>query len=337
MSSGTNNGKQHNRKYFKISAYFLLLFVLIGFIIVSPSFFLNQQVQNIETNIKGHLKSHSEPESDCGFVDPNPIKKFTLVAQQVLWEVTPGETFQAWTFNGTLPGPNICLNKGDTLILTLENKLQTIASFHAHGLKREYSSDGTFMSTSFAVPGGSYTYTFEADELSVGTWAYHDAVAEMDEEPFFLNLTSPESGEGIERGLFGAIIVYGDQNLEPSDIDHEIILVEAEFESEVTLGPTYMTFNGKIFPSTPNYIFKNGEKIRFRIINVGPNAEHNILINGLLWKDTRTGNDIKSVFFGALEFGDFIVEASKLIETQYVCDIPGHIEQGMFGNFTIIP
>jgi len=97
-----------------------------------------------------------------------------------------------------------------------------------------------------------------------------------------------------------------------------------------------MTFNGKIDPASPHFVFKQNETIRFRIINIGPNVNHDIFIKGLLWKDTFTRQEVNSVLFGALEFGDYIIEASKLGETSYVCSIPGHLELGMFGNFTII-
>ncbi len=339
MSKKNSLNQNNKRPLLKGISYLFVFFILIGFVIITPQFFFDtNNGKYVDTSqLVGHLTDHNNGQSDCGVVKSEPVKRMTLIAQKVFWEVAPGEAFQAWSFNGTLPGPAICLNLGDTLILTLENQLPTIVSFHAHGLKRDFTSDGTFMSNSFAVPGGSYTYTFEADNLSVGTWAYHDAVAELDEDPFFHNRTTPESGEGIERGMFGALIVYGNTSYEPSAIDHEIILVEAEFESEVTLGPTYMTFNGKIDPATPKFVFKIGETIRFRIINIGPNVNHDIFILGLVWKDTLTRQQIDSVLFGALEFGDFIIEVTERMDTIYFCGIPGHKALGMIGEFTVIP
>jgi FtsP/CotA-like multicopper oxidase with cupredoxin domain len=264
----------------------------------------------------------------------------TLVAQATVWEVAPGESFPAWSFNGVIPGPTICLREGDTLVVTLENRLPTITSFHAHGLAREPSSDGTFLTESYAVPGGSYTYTLQADSTSVGTWAYHDAVAELDEGAFIDGLSLPESGEGIERGMFGAIIVYGEEELDadglPVGYDHELVLVEAEFEAEVTAGPVYMTINGRIAPATPHYQFQAGETVRFRIINVGPNANHNLWVSGLDWRQTQSGEHVDSVHFGALEFGDFTLEVGEPRETRYICSIEGHEAAGMHGLFSVI-
>ena len=314
---------------------------LLAFMVITPGWFLPQPAAVSGSLLAGHLGEHDAPESDCGPVSDAPVKHVTLMAQTTVWEVAPGESFPAWSFNGVIPGPTICLREGDTLVVTLENRLPTITSFHAHGLAREPSSDGTFLTESYAVPGGSYTYTLQADSTSVGTWAYHDAVAELDEGAFIDGLSLPESGEGIERGMFGAIIVYGEEELDadglPVGYDHELVLVEAEFEAEVTAGPVYMTINGRIAPATPHYQFQAGETVRFRIINVGPNANHNLWVSGLDWRQTQSGAVVDSVLFGALEFGDFTLEVGdEPRETQYTCSIDGHEEAGMHGRFSII-
>ena len=38
---------------------------------------------------------------------PDGTKQFDLTAEIVDWEVEPGKTVQAWTYNGTVPGPTI--------------------------------------------------------------------------------------------------------------------------------------------------------------------------------------------------------------------------------------
>ena len=43
--------------------------------------------------LAGHLGEHDAPESDCGPVSDDPIKRVTLVAQATVWEVAPGESF----------------------------------------------------------------------------------------------------------------------------------------------------------------------------------------------------------------------------------------------------
>ena len=97
-----------------------------------------------------------------------------------------------------------------------------------------------------------------------------------------------------------------------------------------------MTINGKIAPVTPHYQFQAGETVRFRIINVGPNANHDLWISGLEWRQTQSGSVVTSVLFGALEFGDFTLEMGEPLETRYICSIDGHEAAGMHGLFSII-
>ena len=40
-------------------------------------------------------------------------KQFTLTASIIDWEVEPDKTVQAWTYNGTVPGPWIKVDPGD--------------------------------------------------------------------------------------------------------------------------------------------------------------------------------------------------------------------------------
>ncbi len=49
-------------------------------------------------------------------------------------EIAPGIRFNAWTFNGTAPGPVIRVKQGDTVRFTLHNASQNMAhsiDFHA--------------------------------------------------------------------------------------------------------------------------------------------------------------------------------------------------------------
>ena len=47
---------------------------------------------------------------------PDGTKKFELTAEVVPWEVSPGKTVQAWSYNGTVPGPTIRVNVGELQI-----------------------------------------------------------------------------------------------------------------------------------------------------------------------------------------------------------------------------
>ncbi len=50
---------------------------------------------------------------DADRCSPDGTKEFHLTAELANWEVSPGKTVRAWTFNGTVPGPSIKVNVGD--------------------------------------------------------------------------------------------------------------------------------------------------------------------------------------------------------------------------------
>ncbi|MFZ0315898.1 MAG: multicopper oxidase domain-containing protein, partial [Nitrososphaeraceae archaeon] len=67
------------------------------------------------------------------------VKHVTLIASEKQVEVAPdnalhpgGITYNAYTFNGTIPAPVISINQGDTLNITLKNEGKTIHSLDFH-------------------------------------------------------------------------------------------------------------------------------------------------------------------------------------------------------------
>src|SRR5262249_33415986 len=61
-------------------------------------------------------------------------KQFDLTAQVVQWEISPGKKVEAWTYNGTVPGPTLQVDDGDTVEIVLHNQLPESTSIHFHGL-----------------------------------------------------------------------------------------------------------------------------------------------------------------------------------------------------------
>ena len=65
----------------------------------------------------------------------NGVKVFNLTAEVVQWEVAPGKTYEAWTYNGVVPGPQIRMKQGETVKVRLKNNLPQSTSIHWHGLE----------------------------------------------------------------------------------------------------------------------------------------------------------------------------------------------------------
>src|SRR4051794_28315602 len=54
---------------------------------------------------------------------PSQTREFTLVAEEIDWELQPGTSVKAWTYNRQMPGPEIRVTEGDLVRVTLQNKL----------------------------------------------------------------------------------------------------------------------------------------------------------------------------------------------------------------------
>jgi len=47
------------------------------------------------------------------------LREFKLIAQETNWQLTPEQMYEAWTYNGTVPGPEIRVKEGDLVRITL--------------------------------------------------------------------------------------------------------------------------------------------------------------------------------------------------------------------------
>ncbi|GAB3849328.1 multicopper oxidase family protein [Dactylosporangium cerinum] len=125
--------------------------------------------------------------------DPSAVvHHFTLTAQPATIPLSSGQQVSAWTFNGTIPGPELRVTQGDLVEVTLHNELPDAGvTVHWHGVDVPNAMDGVAGVTQDAVPpGGTFVYRFVAAQA--GTYWYH---------------SHQQSSEQVRRGLYGAFIV----------------------------------------------------------------------------------------------------------------------------------
>jgi FtsP/CotA-like multicopper oxidase with cupredoxin domain len=87
------------------------------------------------------------------------MREFTLVSKEAEWEIAPGVTVPAITYNGQVPGPLIRVAEGDTLRVTLENELSQATSIHWHGLHVPNNMDSVPPFTQAPIEPGWTTTT----------------------------------------------------------------------------------------------------------------------------------------------------------------------------------
>ena len=76
---------------------------------------------------------------------PSPPKthEYTLIAENTTLEIAPGLRVDAWTYNGTIPGPTLTATEGDRVIVHFINKTPLPHTVHLHG-DHPSEQDGVF-------------------------------------------------------------------------------------------------------------------------------------------------------------------------------------------------
>ncbi|KUL42790.1 hypothetical protein ADL12_09095 [Streptomyces regalis] len=105
-------------------------------------------------------------------------QKVTLTAAPAMLDLGGGVMAKSWAFSGQVPGKEIRLSVGGTLVAELSNRLpnKTTTSIHWHGIAMRNDMDGVPPVTQQAVrAGANFTYRFVTD--APGTYFFHPTSA----------------------------------------------------------------------------------------------------------------------------------------------------------------
>ncbi len=187
-------------------------------------------------------------------------KSFTLEAREATVDLGMGLKFNAWTYNGHLPGPTLEACEGDHVTITVANHASTSHGLDSHALRTDTMHFGP------VAPNGSMTIAKTVD--TPGAFMYHCA-------------SGPVTDLHIKSGLAGAMIVYPrSQPLRPA---RELVVVESGVYGErdatgVIAGtdpqraqrndPAIMMFNGRLEHTA--LVVQPGDLVRAYVVNVGP-------------------------------------------------------------------
>lgn len=175
-----------------------------------------------------------------------------------------GPESDLWTYNGSAPGPEIRVKKGERVRVNFTNNLEEPTSIHWHGIRIENAMDGVSGLTQAPVqPGESFIYDFVAPDA--GSYWYH---------------AHNKSWNQVARGLYGSLIIDDIDPLFDQDHDITLMLDDWRLAGEGTLETAslgalmdwshggrlgnWLTINGQ---SQPKKMLKKGEHYRLRLIN----------------------------------------------------------------------
>jgi len=214
-------------------------------------------------------------------VDPPssaPLKAFTLTAQTATIDLGLGEKVEAWTFNGTAPGPELRVQQGDQVVVKLINKdIAAGVTIHWHGVAVPNAMDGVAGVTQDAVkPGETFTYRFIAKDA--GTYWYH---------------SHQESHLEVLRGLYGLLIVEPRDAPLHYDRDYTLDLHEWKPAADC-FGQCAKTLLVNGSAHAVSLDARQGELVRLRLLNSGEDVHWPALLGAPAQVIALDGHDINA-------------------------------------------
>ena len=216
-------------------------------------------------------------ESICATAPQSRVVR--LKAEEKIVDIGDGVTTEAWTFNGTSPGPTIEACEGDSVKIVVENKGKMAHGFDSHALRIDPMHFGP------VDPGK--TMVIENKLNAPGVFMYHCA-------------SGPVTDQHIKMGMYGVMIVYPrNQKLKPA---REIVVSEngvyGEPDQKGRISPSadrmndnraaIVLFNGSM-KHTPLNV-KAGELVRVYFVNAGPYTSAFHVMGIILDKAYEGGN-----------------------------------------------
>lgn len=255
----------------------LAVVTLAGIFVVNPDYNTNNTGVHISSMHNNVERSSIDPDKfltnfDYGSVfvldDGTVLREFTITVKDVRLEIAPNIYFDAWTYNGTIPGPTLRATEGDRVRVTFINDGSHPHTIHFHG-KHPAEMDGVFP---MIPPGGRFVYEFTAEPY--GLHLYHCHV--------------PPVAEHINRGLYGVFIV---DPKTPRDPAKEMVMVLNSYDTDFDKENNFYTVNGIPFHYVKSPIeVKRGELVRIYLVNMTEfDPINNFHLHGDLFKLYRTG------------------------------------------------
>jgi hypothetical protein len=232
--------------------------------------------------------------------------RFTLTAAPGVWHIYPGQDVSAWLFDDVSPGPALTVTEGDTVEVTVANRLPEAltVSFPTD----EYAQAGIAgLSQKPIWPGQSFTYRFTAP--AAGTYEYESTFDPLRE---------------VDFGLYGAFIVRPRHAPAPAarfDVDRTIVIGEwpspGDYDAKEA---TYFTLNGHSYPATAPIWVGRGDRVRLRLIDAGAMMWHVLELQGhSLWLIARDGQPLAS----PQPAGTVALGPGQTADVAFVADDPG--------------
>lgn len=210
----------------------LMLLLAFGLFMSRPSVQMMDESDSersaaVIEEIKGALAQQVLPvfaQSPDDIQEENEIVVFDIEAAPAIVSLIDGTTTTVWSYNGTVPGPELHVDLGDTIQIRFTNNLPQETTIHFHGIRVPNDMDGVPSVTQDPIqPGDTFVYEFTPSDA--GTYWYHPHV---------------RGAEQVERGLYGTIVVTDPQEMSPRQ-DKIMVLDDWRLTEDAEVYPKFVT------------------------------------------------------------------------------------------------
>ena len=182
------------------------------------------------------------------------VREWEIVAHDKEIEVAPGVKYEAWTYNGRVPGPTLRAREGERLRIRFVNGSEHPHTMHFHGIHPSLMDGvpgiGERLGAGQVEPGEAFTYEFEAEPF--GLHLYHCHVAPL--------------ASHISRGLYGAFVIDPKKGRPEAD---EMVMVMNGFDTNFDLSNEVYAVNtvGFHYVNEPVMV-RRDDLVRIYLVNV---------------------------------------------------------------------
>ena len=257
--------------------------------------------------------------------------RMDVVAQRV--EVAPGQSFNAWTFGGSVPGPTLHVREGDRVVFTMKNRsneeviitdpVRGGAPFYQQLQANPYQKNEPAMAPmphSMDFHSGTVAANDKWRSIAPGETIEFEWIANYP-GVYMYHCGTPSVLMHTAMGQYGAVVVSPKEGYPTDDqVDREYVIVQSEFYLDkmgdeyrydhmaaMNKKPSHVLFNGHTGALHDTPLEANaGERVRLYFLNAGPSDTSSFhVIGGIfdrVWYEGDLHNEwrgMQTVLLGA--------------------------------------
>jgi CopA family copper-resistance protein len=250
-----------------------------------------------------------------------------------------GDSAEARSINGMIPGPLLRLKEGQDVVLRVTNDLDEVTSLHWHGLLVPFGMDGVpGFSYEGIKPGETFTYRFRVRQN--GTYWYHSHSGGQEQRGVYATIViDPAGTDPVEFDREHVIVLSDWTDEEPKEVlrnlkgnsgyynygkqtvpgffrdlfdDAGATIRDRDMWGRMRMDPTDITdvsgatytylLNGQTADQNWTALFRGGERVRLRIVNAAAMTYFDLKIPGLTMTVVQAdGQDVEPILVEELQ------------------------------------